>query len=102
IAASPLLPGTFWLAIVYLILLPLVLGYAVWFFALERLDASQVSMFVFLVPVFGVAFSSFSEPLTLNLLLGGAAILTGVLLTNWTAPVRRRAHLMTDEGSGEA
>lgn len=86
IQAAPLLPASFWASAVFLVLVPLVFGYSVWYHALDRLDASQVSAFVFLVPVFGVAFSSFSEPVTLAVILGGAAVLGGVLLTNWNSP----------------
>ena len=77
------LPVSFWASIAYLVLLPTVFGYLVWYKALQYLEATQVSMFVFLVPVFGVVFSTFGEALTGAVLGGGGLILAGVILTNY-------------------
>ncbi|MGI8907735.1 MAG: DMT family transporter [Candidatus Sumerlaeaceae bacterium] len=81
------LPATFWLAIAYLILLPTVFGYFVWYKALDELDAVRVSSMVFLVPLFGVAFAAIWEPPGWRVLLGGAIVLAGVIITN-RQPVR--------------
>lgn len=81
--ALPGLPWSFWASIAFLVLVPLVFGYYIWYLALDHIDAGQVSTFIFLVPVFGVALSSFSERPSWSSLTGGAVILAGVLMTNW-------------------
>lgn len=83
----PNLPLDFWLGMLYLILLPTVFGYFVWYKALDELDATRVSSMVFLVPLFGVAFAAVWEPPGWRVLLGGAIILGGVLITNRRNPV---------------
>jgi drug/metabolite transporter (DMT)-like permease len=78
----PRLPLSFWIGMLYLILIPTVFGYYVWYKALDELDATRVSALVFLVPLFGVAFASIWEPPGWRVLLGGAVVLLGVVITN--------------------
>ena len=60
-----------------------------WFALLRRYLASRLGVFSFLSPVFGVLFGALllGEPLTANFVLGGIAILAGVVLVS--APTRR-------------
>lgn len=53
-----------------------------WFALLRRYRASQLGVFSFLSPVFGVLFGSLllDEPLTTNFLVGGALLMTGIVL----------------------
>ncbi|MDW5377512.1 DMT family transporter [Halomonas sp. HP20-15] len=53
-----------------------------WFALLRRYLASQLGVFSFLSPVFGVLFGAMllNEPLTLNFIMGGVAILLGIVL----------------------
>lgn len=55
-----------------------------WFALLRRYLASQLGVFSFLSPVFGVLFGALllGEPLTLNFLIGGLAILMGIVLVS--------------------
>lgn len=76
------IPVTYWVALAYLVLLPTVFGFLVFYKALEVLKATQVSVFVFLVPLFGVMFAGFYEPLNTAIFLGGPLILAGVMITN--------------------
>jgi O-acetylserine/cysteine efflux transporter len=80
------IPVGFWLNAAYLVLFPTVFGYCVWYKALAVLEASRVSAFVFLVPVFGVLFASFREEVGTNLLLGGVVVLAGVIITAYGLP----------------
>lgn len=56
----------------------------VWFWLLGRYLASRLGVFSFLSPVFGVVFGALllGEPLSLNFLIGGIAILAGVVLVS--------------------
>lgn len=55
-----------------------------WFALLRRYLASQLGVFSFLSPVFGVLFGAvlLGEPLTINFMAGGVAILTGIILVS--------------------
>ncbi len=62
-------------------------GYVVWTLALQQWDASRVSTFVYLVPLFGVVAATLieHERITLEIALGGALILAGVYAANSAA-----------------
>ncbi|MGO1232534.1 MAG: DMT family transporter [Marinobacter sp.] len=53
-----------------------------WFALLRRYRASQLGVFSFLSPVFGVLFGVLllDEPLTINLAIGGGVLLVGIVL----------------------
>ncbi|MCS2608560.1 DMT family transporter [Halomonas dongshanensis] len=53
-----------------------------WFSLLRRYRASQLGVFSFLAPLFGVLFGTLllQEPLSANFLIGGSAILFGIVL----------------------
>ena len=76
------LPSTFWASMAYLAVLATVFGFVIWYKALDLLHATQVSVFVFLVPLFGVLFAGFFEKVSVAVYIGGALILAGVLITN--------------------
>ncbi|MCL5025721.1 MAG: EamA family transporter [Chloroflexi bacterium] len=73
-----------WALLLYTAIGPLVIGYGLWYRALKRLEPSQVAVYMYLVPLFGVASSSLllGEPVTLSIIFGGAAIIGGVVLAN--------------------
>jgi drug/metabolite transporter (DMT)-like permease len=85
-AASLLAKG----AVLYLGLGSSVLSYAIWFAALGRTDASKVAVFSNLQPVATAlaAWALLGEPLTWEVVVGGALVLLGVRLTQ--APQRQR------------
>jgi drug/metabolite transporter (DMT)-like permease len=78
--------------IVFLSAFGFVVAYVLWYRGLQVLSASQTAVYIYLVPVFGLFFAwrFLGEEITPYLLLGGATILAGVVLTNTArpAPVR--------------
>ena len=84
VAKLPALPGSVWLSIAFLSFLCTVFAFVVWFWALQQMEASQVSSFTYLVPLFGVSFSQviLGEPITPALIIGGAVLLSGVYIVN--------------------
>jgi drug/metabolite transporter (DMT)-like permease len=84
IAKLPTLPATVWLSIAFLSFLCTVFAFVVWFWALQKMEASQASSFTYLVPLFGVSFSQviLGESITLALIIGGAILLGGVYIIN--------------------
>ena len=77
-----------WLAAFTTSILAVVVGYTLWYRGLRKLEPTQVAVYVYLVPFFGVLFSwlVLGESITLFLLLGGATILSGVIVTNSGRP----------------
>jgi drug/metabolite transporter (DMT)-like permease len=53
-----------------------------WFTLLRRYRASQLGVFSFLAPLFGILFGTLllNEPLSINFIIGGGVILVGIIL----------------------
>ncbi|HID62028.1 MAG TPA: DMT family transporter [Anaerolineae bacterium] len=84
IAKLPTLPASVWLSIAFLSFLCTVFAFVVWFWALQKMEATQVGSFTYLVPLFGVSFSQviLDESVTPALIIGGAILLSGVYIIN--------------------
>ncbi|WP_119069741.1 DMT family transporter [Aggregatilinea lenta] len=78
-----------WLALGFTLIFVSALAYLFWYDGLAELDASRVGVFLYVEPLVTVVVAAvvLSEPLRPLMLLGGAAILSGVSLVN----SRRRA-----------
>lgn len=76
--------ATGWRAALFATLISFVFAYILWYRGLRMLTASQAAVYIYLVPVFGLlsAWLVLGEQPTMFLLLGGAVILAGVILTN--------------------
>jgi drug/metabolite transporter (DMT)-like permease len=72
-----------WSAIAYLAVLTSVVSYFLWYYALAKMAASRVAVFSNLQPVATAlaAWAFLHEPLTWEIGLGGALVLSGVWLT---------------------
>lgn len=72
-----------------------------WFWLLRRYLASRLGIFAFLSPTFGVGFGVvlMGDPITINFVIGGLAILAGLLLVNSRS--RRRPDSSKSVGSNE-
>jgi drug/metabolite transporter (DMT)-like permease len=72
-----------WIIVLTLVLLPTALAFFLWFEALKRMEASKLSVFIFLIPVFAVAFAYaiLSEQITPFTLVNAALVLFGVYLS---------------------
>jgi len=84
LAQLPTLPASFWWAVLFLAWPCTVFAFSVWFGALKRMAAGRVVGFVYLVPMFAVAFSHWllDEPVTPALVAGAAILVGGVWLIN--------------------
>ncbi|MDD1013050.1 DMT family transporter [Pseudomonas rubra] len=67
-------------------------SYLTWFWLLRRYLASNLAVFSFITPLFGVTFGVLllGEPLSLNFVLGAVLVLFGVTLVSAEQWVRRR------------
>jgi drug/metabolite transporter (DMT)-like permease len=73
-----------WLAVVAMSVFAIFLCYIIWYRSLRSLEPTQVAVYLYLVPFFGVlwAWLLLGESITIWLLLGGATIISGVIVTN--------------------
>lgn len=73
-----------WLSAIFSGIFAMALSYLIWYQALEHLEPTQVAVYGYLVPLFGVLFAALllGEALTPFTVLGGTTILAGVVITN--------------------
>jgi drug/metabolite transporter (DMT)-like permease len=85
------MPWDGWASIAFLSLLCTVGGVTVWVTALKHLEASRVGVFIYLVPLWGGVLSRLllGEPLTVSLIIGALVVISGVVLVNKDADLRR-------------
>jgi drug/metabolite transporter (DMT)-like permease len=78
------MPWDGWASIAYLALLATVGGVTIWVMALQRLEASKVGVFIYLVPLWSAVLSNLvlSEPVTAPLVVGAGLVIGGVALVN--------------------
>jgi drug/metabolite transporter (DMT)-like permease len=78
-----LVPLKAWLALAYIGLMTSVVSYSIWYWALARMEASKLSIFQNLQPIFATILSVLlvGESLSTSFYLGGALVIGGVLLT---------------------
>lgn len=72
-----------WLAIVYSALFALCVAYTIWYVAVREIGSARTSVYSNLVPLVAMltAVAFLNEPLSLQKLVGAAAVLVGVALT---------------------
>ena len=73
-----------WGAVLFLALFPTVVGYVLWYVALEIKTASEISVFLYFIPVLStiISYFLFQESITLLFLLGGVLVIGGLILVN--------------------
>lgn len=75
-------PGA-WLTVIYAALGVSVAAYVLWYWLLKYMEATKIAVFNNLMPVIaaGVAFIFLGEPIGWPFIIGGAVVLTGVIIT---------------------
>jgi drug/metabolite transporter (DMT)-like permease len=73
-----------WGAVLFLAVLPTVVGYVLWYVALEIKTASEVSVFLYFIPVLStiISFFLFQEPITWLFIVGGTLVILGLIIVN--------------------
>ncbi|MFN3820866.1 MAG: DMT family transporter [bacterium] len=79
-----------WGAVAYLSVGCTVIGFIIWFWAIEKWEVSKVSLFIYLVPLTALllGYFLFGEPLSSPTLLGALAILAGIILGSISSPTK--------------
>jgi drug/metabolite transporter (DMT)-like permease len=75
-----------WAGLILLGMVAQGLTMALWLFLLTRMDVSQASVSIYLMPFFGILYATvfLREPIALPMVLGGAVTLTGTFLMVFT------------------
>lgn len=91
-AAIAALPAQGWLSIAYIAVFGTVLAFLFFTEGVRRIGPSRTAIFINFVPVFGVTFAALllGEPVLASMIVGGAMVIGGVLLTNRPAPAAAR------------
>ncbi len=73
-----------WLSILYMVFFSTIFAFSAWYKGIEKIGAARSSVFVNLVPVFGVLTSVIllKESLKFYEIIGGLLVIVGVVLTN--------------------
>ena len=76
-------PLSIWAAVLYMALVPSVVCYLIYYYALARMEASRLAAFSYLQPLLATVFSVFllGEHVTLALVISGVVIFSGVSIT---------------------
>lgn len=77
-------PLSAWASVLYMSIFATFFAFSVWYKGVERFGAAKTSIFVNLVPVFGAAasFIFLHEKIVPSAIIGGALVITGVLITS--------------------
>lgn len=73
-----------WGAVLFLAFLPTVVGYVLWYVALEVKTASEISMFLYFIPVLStvISYFLFHDAITLLFVAGAALVILGLVIVN--------------------
>ncbi|UCF49005.1 MAG: DMT family transporter [Thermoplasmatales archaeon] len=73
-----------WFAVIFLGLFSTIIGYIIWYIALEKKTASEISIYLYGIPVFSTLFSyfMFKDEITIMFLFGGVLVIAGLVIVN--------------------
>lgn len=73
-----------WGAVLFLAVFPTVIGYILWYVVLEYKTASEISIFLYFIPVLStiISYFLFNETITWMFLFGGALVILGLIIVN--------------------
>lgn len=75
---------TSWIVIIFLGVCSTVIGYVIWYVALKMKTASELSVYLYIIPVFSTVFSYFlfDDKITVLYVLGGILVIVGLIIVN--------------------
>jgi drug/metabolite transporter (DMT)-like permease len=73
-----------WFAVLFLGIFSSVVGYIIWYIALERKTACEISIYLYLTPILSTIISYFllNEEITFLFILGGFLVIIGLVIVN--------------------
>lgn len=75
---------TGWSTVIFLGLFPTVIGYVLWYVALELKSASEIGVYLYFIPVLSIVFSYilFRDKITWLFIFGGALVILGLYIVS--------------------
>ncbi len=73
-----------WFAVIFLGVFSTVIGYGIWYMALEIKTASEISVYLYVIPVLSTiaSYLLFKDAITIFFILGGIFVIIGIVLVN--------------------
>jgi drug/metabolite transporter (DMT)-like permease len=73
-----------WFAVIFLGIFSTVIGYTIWYMALRVKTTSEVSVYLYAIPVLStiISYFLFDDKITLFFVLGGTLVMVGLILVN--------------------
>jgi len=73
-----------WIAVIFLGVCSTVIGYILWYVALEIKSASEVSVYLYAIPVFStiISYFLFKDEITFLFIVGSILVISGLILVN--------------------
>jgi drug/metabolite transporter (DMT)-like permease len=71
-------------AVIFLGVFSTVIGYAIWYIALEIKTASEISIYLYVIPVISTiaSYFLFKDEITIFFILGGMFVIIGLIFVN--------------------
>jgi len=75
---------TGWFAVIFLGVFSTVVGYGLWYIVLKTKSASEISIYLYAIPVLStiISYFMFKEKITLMFILGGFLVIAGLIIVN--------------------
>lgn len=80
---------TGWFAVIFLGVFSTVVGYGLWYIVLKIKSASEISVYLYAIPVLStiISYFMFKEKITLMFILGGFLVIAGLIIVNIRAKI---------------
>ena len=84
-----------WIAVIFLGVCSTVIGYVLWYVALEIKTASEVSIYLYAIPVLStiISYFWFGDEITMLFVFGGVLVITGLIIVNMKDRKSKRVRL---------
>lgn len=84
-----------WIAVIFLGVCSTVIGYVLWYVALEIKTASEVSIYLYAIPVLStiISYLWFGDEITMLFVFGGVLVITGLIIVNMKDRKSKRVRL---------
>lgn len=79
-----IMSATSWFAVLFLGLCSTVIGYVLWYVALQKKQASEVSTYLYGIPLLStiISYNIFRDQITVLFFIGGVFVISGLILVN--------------------
>ena len=89
-----------WFIILFLGIFPTVISYVFWYVALEIKNASELSSYLYAIPVFAtiISYFLFQDTITIYFILGGFLVILGLYIINHDRQEDKKSNILVQNG----